>query len=96
MTETEDLFNELNKIEYLVKTKNYKKEKNAIADTADKINAREPCKTCKELNKGNRFHPPDKCWFKTKNYEKENRITRHQINNATIEAEYLEENSKNA
>jgi len=95
LQQTEDLFNEVNKLEYLAKNKNFKREKNATSDNGEKGSHKEPCKACKELNKGIRYHPSDKCWFKTKEEGKEKRMSTKQENNAIIEAEYSEEDKKN-
>ncbi|KAK9688210.1 Transposase IS4 [Popillia japonica] len=55
---------------------------------------KKPCKTCENLNKGARYHPEDKCWFKTKpNITKERPKTMG--NNAVIEVRMLLEDRLN-
>lgn len=95
LKETEDLFNELNKYEYLTKNKNFKRGKNTNTDYEEAANVKEPCKTCKRLNKGTRFHPEEKCWFKIKADERHKNSPIRQVNTSIIEAELIEENQKN-
>lgn len=46
LKETEDLFNELNKYEYLTRNKNFKIGKNTIKSNYEEtLNVKEPCKT---------------------------------------------------
>lgn len=95
LKETEDLFNELNKYEYLTKNKNFKRGKNTNTEYEETANVKEPCKTSKRLNKGTRFHPEEKCWFKIKADEKQKNSSIRQVNASIIEAELIEENQKN-
>jgi len=96
LKKTEDLFNELNKYEYLTRNQNFKIGKNTIkANYEETVNVKEPCKTCKKLNKGTRFHPEEKCWFKIKEDEKYKRYPIRQVNTSKIEADLIEENQKN-
>lgn len=62
------LFNEVRKYENL----RYKKSsfpKNEFG-YKKKTKEKKPCRTCEDLNKGMRYHPAEKCWFKTKEEEK--------------------------
>ncbi|KAK9686367.1 hypothetical protein QE152_g37241 [Popillia japonica] len=60
-----DLFSELKKHEGKIGKKNLK-TKETKQEWRYKNEEKKPCKTCENLNKGARYHPEDKCWFKTK------------------------------
>lgn len=96
LKETEDLFNELNKYEYLTRNNNFKIGKNTVKSNYEEtVNVKEPCKTCKKLNKGTRFHPEEKCWFRIKEDEKYKKYPIRQVNASIIEADLIEEDQKN-
>lgn len=87
-----DLFSELKKHEGKIGKKNLK-TKETKQEWRYKNEEKKPCKTCENLNKGARYHPEDKCWFKTKpNITKERPKTMG--NNAVIEVD-LQDESKN-
>lgn len=87
LKETQDLYNEIGKFEYLmVKKKFVQKKKN------DKQIS---CKTCEKLGKGIRYHPDAVCWFKSKELEQEKKSYIKHVNNARIEAELKESDEKN-
>lgn len=94
LKETEDLFNELNKHEYLTKRNNLKKEKDTSFRYKEKTNSKQPCKICKQLNKGDRYHSEDTCWFKSKEKNNEKGHPNTQINNSVIEAELISESQQ--
>ncbi|XP_029156171.1 uncharacterized protein LOC114943596 [Nylanderia fulva] len=77
LNETEDLYNELGKLEHLVNKNRFEIKKNKT----DNIKEKTPCKICKDNNKGTRYHPESACWFK----DKENKIKN--VNNAVLEME---------
>lgn len=60
LEETKDLFNEIKSLEHLINKKSFHKKKitNPTMRTKDE---KEPCKICKKLNKGNRYHPEPSC-----------------------------------
>ncbi|XP_044741211.1 uncharacterized protein LOC123302367 [Chrysoperla carnea] len=64
---TEELCNELGKLEHCV----LKKTTNKIPSTYDN-QKKVPCKICKDNGKGNRFHPENKCWFNRDEHKLEN------------------------
>lgn len=85
---TRDLFNEMGRLEHLVKKKgdNEKKPNTNIKQ--------KPCRICEKLNKGTRFHPETACWFRNKEEESgKKNITR--ANNAVIDAELINQDQKN-
>lgn len=91
LKETEDQ----NKYEYLTRNKNFKTGKDTINTNYEKrVNVKEPCKTCKKLNKGTRFHPEEKCWFKIKEDERPKKYPIRQVNTSITETDLIEENKK--
>lgn len=93
ITTTASLFNEIGKHEQTVSKYYNKFKKNSFdKDKQDKI---KPCKICEKLNKGNRFHSEDKCWFKeTDNYEKKKYYNKN-VNNTVLDVELSDDESKN-
>lgn len=65
-----DLFNKVRKCEKMYK-KNNTTTKNSKLDFKKKNLEKKPCKTCEYLNKGVKYHPEEKCWFKIRESEKE-------------------------
>lgn len=96
---TANLFNEIGKHEYLANKKNFIRSKRNNFDynnktTPDKIK----CKICENLNKGIRFHPEEKCWFKQKegNTQQYFRRTNNKtVNNSVIDVELNHNGTKN-
>lgn len=90
--ETQDLYNELGKLEHLVGKNKYDKRHSTISDTKNKkIEERKPCQICITGKKGKRFHPEENCWFKEKNHKTAVRS----VNNSELEIELNNENPKN-
>lgn len=90
LKKTEDLYNEIGKLEHLSskKTLETKKYKTSNKDKIEKT----PCEICKNRNKGNRFHTESECWFK----EKENEgVKTRQINTSTLEVDLSDNDPKN-
>lgn len=86
LIETEDLYNELGKLEHLTNKKK--------PDIPKKVNEqgfklKTPCTICKEKLNKVRFHPLESCWYKDAQ-EKEKKI-----NNSFIAIETDEQNPKN-
>lgn len=86
---TASLYNEIGKYEHLANKQSFIKKRNTyeFKGKSDKI---KPCKTCENLNKGSRFHPEEKCWFKRTedNNTRENKRNYNKaINNSVIEVE---------
>ncbi|CAB3226487.1 unnamed protein product [Arctia plantaginis] len=92
---TANLYNEIGKHEYAVNKKNFYTPKQYASDSKGNIDKNKPCKTCEILNKGIRFHPEEKCWFKLtdENYQKKN--YNKTVNNSVIDVELNNNNSKN-
>ncbi|KAI4475354.1 hypothetical protein M0804_014350 [Polistes exclamans] len=88
-----DLFNELRKHEGRMEKKINFKTRETKQDWRYKTEEKKPCRTCMNLNKNERYHPEDKCWFKTKPNGARER-PKIMGNNAVIEAD-LQEESKN-
>lgn len=96
---TASLYNEIGKHEYVANKRAFNKKSfpfrpnntNNYKGKPDKI----PCKTCENLNKGIRFHPEEKCWFKQPenyNHKKNNSKT---VNNSVIDVELNYNDKKN-
>jgi len=83
LVETEDLYNELGKLEHMTykKTDSLKK----VNEQGHKIKI--PCTLCKEKLNKVRFHPMENCWFKDKQEKK--------VNNSLFEIEAQEQDPKN-
>lgn len=92
--ETKDLFNEVKSLEHLVNKKGFDKKKitNSIVKTKE---LKEPCKICRKLNKGNRYHSEDSCWFKTNEGIKEKQNVINFVNNSEVETELNNMDQKN-
>lgn len=88
LKKTEDLYNEIGKLEHLVHKKDFEKNKNKNYINKEKIE-KIPCETCKNKGKGTRFHPAAECWFKGKENE-----TKH-VNNSVLEVDLSDTDPKN-
>lgn len=92
LKETEDLYNELGKLEHHVGKNKYEKKQYTHPDTKTrKIEEKKPCQICLTERKGKRFHSEDNCWFK----EKQHKTAVRSVNNSELEIELNEENPKN-
>lgn len=87
---TEDLCNEIGKLEHFIQKNNYDK-KNYVNQNSKpkKYEEKKPCRVCENENKGKRYHPEDICWFKNQ------RSTVKTVNNSELEVELNEKNPKN-
>ncbi|XP_048515500.1 uncharacterized protein LOC125502044 [Athalia rosae] len=91
LQKTEDLHNEIGKLEHLANKKNLETRKNSkLSDRG--IGEKTQCKICKDKEKGIRFHPESECWFKAQE-NKGNSIK--QVNNLTLGVELSNDDPKN-
>lgn len=60
-----------------------------------KTEEKKPCRICESLNKGMRYHPAEKCWFKTKEEEKHTNTTSLVGNNSVIDVKLNTEKKTN-
>ncbi|XP_047986081.1 uncharacterized protein LOC125226205 [Leguminivora glycinivorella] len=92
---TSNLYNEIGRYEHTANKKSFIKKWNTN-ETKGKSDKILPCKTCENLNKGTRFHPEDKCWFKQTedNKNKTKSYYNKAVNNAMIDVE-LNNDKKN-
>jgi len=80
LQETQDLYNEISKLEHLArKTTSDKKEK-VYSDNnySKKVQEKKPCQICENAKKGKRYHSESSCWFrekKTKRQSYKNSLT---------------------
>lgn len=89
---TEDLYNEIGKLEYLVRGNKYDKKDYTNFDTKQKkIEAKKPCEICVNEKKGKRYHAEENCWFREKNQKGVVKT----VNNSELEIELNDENPKN-
>ena len=89
LKKTQDLHNEIGKLEHLTTKKDIKKNKsNNNTTKSDKV----PCGICKDKGKGTRCHPEAECWFK----EQENKGNKPKhVNNLTLEVDLSNDDPKN-
>ncbi|XP_073961574.1 uncharacterized protein [Choristoneura fumiferana] len=87
---TEDLCNEIGKLEHLVGKNKYEKKMYVCPDNKPKKNEeKKPCPICVNGKKGIRYHPEDICWFKNQ------KSIVKTVNNSELEIELNETNPKN-
>lgn len=92
LQETEDLYNEIGKLEHLVGRNKYEKKNYTYSDIKTKKNEeKKPCQICVNEKKGKRFHPEETCWFNEKNLKS----VVKSVNNSELEIELNKENPKN-
>lgn len=98
LKETEYLFNNLRSLEHMVNKKTFDK---MISISESKIKEKNikplvsPCKICEKENKGIRYHPESKCWFKVKNDDRPKKDKIRSVNNSELEMELKEIDPKN-
>lgn len=89
---TEDLNNEIGKLEHLVRKYNYEKKNYVCPEVRPKkIEEKRPCQICISEKKGTRYHPQEKCWFK----EKTQKTAVKSVNSSELEIELNENSPKN-
>lgn len=95
LQEAQDLYNEISKLEHLVKKNTYEKKGKPFSDNKPKKGeAIEPCQICIKANKGKRFHSETNCWFREK--DKNNKMgSLKSVNNSELEVELNTEDPKN-
>lgn len=92
LQETEDLYNEIGKLEHLVGKNKYEKKTYSNPDTKSKKHEEKvPCQTCINEKKGKRYHPEENCWFRG---NKQKAMVKT-VNNSELEIELNEKNPKN-
>ena len=84
LMETEDLYNELGKLEHLA----YRKTKITEKSNDQAIKKKTPCMVCKNKLNKIRYHPEEKCWFK-ENQDKDKKY------NSLLDVESDEQDPKN-
>lgn len=91
------LYNEIGKHEHSVYRKNYNKIRRNTFDNKLIVERSppRPCQHCEKLNKGIRFHPEEKCWFKhTTDYETKKYYNKN-VNNTVLDVELKDHDPKN-
>ena len=90
---TSSLYKEIGKFEHMANKNSVIKKRNTyeIRGQHDKF---KPCKICENLNKGNRYHPEEKCWFK-QTEENNKRNYNKAVNNSVIDVELNSDKQKN-
>lgn len=92
LQETEDLYNELGKLEHLVGRNKYERKISTNSDIKPKkIEEKKPCQICINEKKGKRYHPEENCWFK----DKTQKSIMKTVNNSEIEIELNNKDPKN-
>ncbi|KAF9410284.1 hypothetical protein HW555_010591 [Spodoptera exigua] len=95
VTSTARLCNEIGKQEYTVTKKNFTKFTKNVPDNTSKFQKEIACKICEKLNKGIRYHPEEKCWFKqTNEYENRKKYFKN-VNNTVLDIELNDNEQKN-
>ncbi|KAF9416500.1 hypothetical protein HW555_006167, partial [Spodoptera exigua] len=80
---------------YTVTKKNFTKFTKNVPDNTSKYQKEIACKICEKLNKGIRYHPEEKCWFKqTNDYENRNKYLKN-VKNTVLDIELNENEQKN-
>lgn len=92
---TASLYNEIGKQEYAVNRKNFTKSKKNISDNKPKFEKHNSCKICENLNKGVRYHPEDKCWFKQPDEHENRKKYIKNVNNTVLDIELNNNDQKN-
>lgn len=96
LQETQDLYNEINKLEHLVKKNfNEKKGKSFLDNKEKKSEYKNPCEICEKANKGKRFHSESICWFREKEDKNKKIGSFKSVNNSELEVELNTEDPKN-
>lgn len=97
LQETQDLCNEISKLEHLVKKNTNEKKGKAYPDNKQKkFEDRNPCQICENANRGKRFHSESTCWFKEKDDKIKKAGLLKTVNNSELEVELNQENPKNS
>lgn len=90
---TEDLFNEIRSLEFLVNKSFEKKNKMYYENKLKGNEEKKPCGICKNEKKSIRYHPESACWFnKNKADEKKKTNQVKTVNNSELEIELNENN----
>lgn len=92
---TAGLYNEIGKHEYVTNKKPFSKNIRNTYDLKSKPEKIKPCKTCENLNKGIRFHPEEKCWFKQTEEYNNKKYNSRTVNNSVLDVELNHDDTKN-
>ena len=96
LKQTEDLYNEIGKLEHMVNKKNFESKKSVKNSEGKEKQEKKPCKNCEKIGYTNRYHPESSCWFKDKEKIVEGKKSHINLNNnSEIEAELNDTNEKN-
>jgi len=96
LQETQDLYNEISKLEHLIKKSVNDKKGTVYSDNkSKKVEERKPCKICENAKKGKRYHPEESCWFREKGEKNKKTEQLKTVSNSEIEIELNQENPKN-
>ncbi|KAL0849699.1 hypothetical protein ABMA28_011663 [Loxostege sticticalis] len=89
---TEDLYNEIGKLEHLVAKNKFDKKGIMYSDSRPKKDEeKKPCQACVNEKRGKRYHSEENCWFKVKNQK----AIVKTVNNSELEVKLNEESPKN-
>ena len=92
LQETEDLYNEIGRLEHLIVKKKYEKKNYINSDIKQKkVEVKQPCQICVNEGKGKRYHPEGTCWFREKNQK----AVVKTVNNSELEVELNNNDPKN-
>lgn len=93
---TQDLYNEISKLEHLVKKVTYEKKGKTFSENKQKkVEEKNLCQICESANKGKRFHSESNCWFREKDEKYKKVGSFKTVNNSELEVELNEEDPKN-
>lgn len=95
VTSTASLCNEIGKQEYTANKKIFFKTKKNMPDNKSRFEKSPSCKICEKLNKGVRYHPEEKCWFKQMDVYENRRIHNKNVNNTVLDIELNDDDQKN-
>lgn len=96
LQETQDLYNEISKLEHLVKKNIHEKKGKPFWDNKQKKSEdKNPCEICEKANKGKRFHSESICWFREKEDKNKKIGSFKSVNNSELEVELNTEDPKN-
>jgi len=95
LQETQDLYNEISKLEHLVRKTTSEKKEKVYSDNkySKKVQEKKPCEICEKAKKGKRYHSESSCWFR-ENKDKKTELQKF-INNSELEVELNQDNPKN-
>uniref|UniRef100_A0ABD2WYG3 Uncharacterized protein n=1 Tax=Trichogramma kaykai TaxID=54128 RepID=A0ABD2WYG3_9HYME len=82
------LFKEIRKYENFAAKKNYMSAKDNRMEFKKKIsNDKKPCRMCESLNKGERYHAEEKCWFRMRDMGRDKNNNNKIVSNTMLEVD---------